>query len=263
MLDIGQGDAIVIETPEQNILIDTGDVKNRNRLVEQLQDLGIERFERVILTHPHADHIGGVQAILENFDVDEISDNGKPSKSPLYKKYHTADVKFSTLKAGDILDFGSGVKFKILLPAPPVDFDNINNQSVVGKLIFADFSMLFTGDIEADAEDFLLDSDIQATVLKAPHHGSKSSSSENFIANVKPEFVFISAGYKNKFGHPHKKSLRTYRESFILPEKILCTAFNGNIRLETDGFNKIITADNDLNWCDDYSGEFISVIRLD
>ena len=123
--------------------------------------------------------------------------------------------------------------------------------------------MLFTSDIESDAEEFLLDSNIQATVLKSPHHGSKTSSTADFIVNVQPQFVFISAGLNNKFGHPHKKTLRTYRENFILPENILCTAFNGNIRLETDGFNKIITADNDLNWCDDYLGEFISVIRLD
>ena len=263
MLDIGQGDSILIETHEQNILIDTGDVKNRNVLVDKLHNLGIERFNRVILTHPHADHIGGVQAVLENFDVDEISDNGKRSNSPLYKKYRSADVKFSSLKAGDILDFGGGVKFNVLFPVPIVEFDSVNNQSIVGKLVFGDFSILFTGDIEADAEEFLLDSDIQATVLKSPHHGSKTSSSEDFIVNVKPEFVFISAGLNNKFGHPHKKSLRTYRENFILPDKIFCTAFNGNIRLETDGFNKIITADKDLIWCDDYLGEFISVIRLD
>ena len=262
MLDIGQGDSILIETGEQNILIDTGDLQNCDRLVDKLHSLGIERFERVILTHPHADHIGGVQAVLDNFDVDEISDNGFRSSSPLYKKYRSADVKFSSLKAGDILDFGGGVQFKVLLPNPFAHFKKINDQSVVGKLIFADFAMLFTGDIEKDAEDFLNHANLRADILKAPHHGSKTSSAFDFVDRVKPEFVFISAGYKNKFGHPHKKALRNYRVNFVLPEKIFCTAFNGSIRVETDGLNKTVAVENDFDWFDHYLGEKISVTRI-
>lgn len=263
MLDIGQGDACLIETPEQNILIDTGDVKTRNKLVELLNACGIERLEKIILTHPHADHIGGVRAVLDNFTVDEIADNGFKSASHLYRDYRSADVKFSALKDGDILDLGGGVLFKVLAPNKLFFFDDINNQSVVGKLTFGDFSMLFTADAEKPLEDLLCDRDIKATVLKAPHHGSKSSSSADFIANVKPEFVFISAARNNKFKHPHKQTLRTYRENFILPENIFCTAFNGSIRLETDGYNKLIMPERAADWLEDFSGEIISVIRLD
>ena len=263
MLDVSQGDAFLIETPEQNILIDTGDVKTRKQLVELLHACGIERLEKIILTHAHADHIGGVRAVLNNFPVDEIADNGFKSNSPLYRDYRTADVKFSALQDGDILDLGGGVKFIVLAPNKLFRFDNVNNQSVVGKLIFGDFSMLFTADAEKQLEDLLCDRDIKATVLKAPHHGSKSSSSADFIANVKPEFVFISAGKSNKFNHPHKQSLRTYRENFILPENIFCTAFNGSVRLETDGTNKLIMPERATDWLEDYSGEIISVVRLD
>ena len=263
MLDVSQGDAFLIETPEQNILIDTGDVKTRKQLVELLHACGIERLEKIILTHAHADHIGGVRAVLNNFPVDEIADNGFKSNSPLYRDYRTADVKFSALQDGDILDLGGGVKFIVLAPNKLFRFDNVNNQSVVGKLIFGDFSMLFTADAEKQLVDLLCDRDIKATVLKAPHHGSKSSSSADFIANVKPEFVFISAGKSNKFNHPHKQSLRTYRENFILPENIFCTAFNGSVRLETDGTNKLIMPERATDWLEDYSGEIISVVRLD
>ena len=243
MLDVGQGDAFLIETPTQNILVDTGGVDSRKKLIAQLNELCIERLERVILTHPHADHIGGIRAVLDNFAVDEIFDNGFKSRSPLYKDYRNADLKISTLKAGDVLQFGDGVKFNVLTPNPLVTFANVNNQSIVAKLTFGDFSMLFTADAEKSLEDFLTDYDISATVLKAPHHGSKSSSSADFIANVKPEIVLISAGKNNSFGHPHKSTLRTYRENFILPQNIYCTAFNGRVRVESDGFNKAVITD--------------------
>ena len=263
MLDVGQGDAFLIETPTQNILIDTGGVESRSKLVAQLNELCIERLERVILTHPHADHIGGLRAVLDNFIVDEISDNGFKSRSPLYKDYRDAGIKISALKAGDVLNFGDAVKFKVLNPNPLVKFDAVNNQSIVGKLTFGDFSMLFAADAEKSLEDFLTDFDIAATVLKAPHHGSKTSSTENFIANVKPEIILISAGKNNSFGHPHKSVLRTYRENFVLPQNIYCTAFNGRVRVESDGFNKAVLVEKENIWVDEYTGEVVTVTRLD
>lgn len=271
MLDVGQGDAFLVETPQQNILIDTGDTDSNDKLLAELKKMGVDRLERVILTHPHADHIGGILAVLKHYDVDLISDNGIDSSSPIYKKYRLADVKFSSLKAGDILDFGGGVKFKVLNPTAErvrnvnskACKSNPNNESIVGKLTFGDFSMLFTGDITKSLEDDLLEKNIRATILKAPHHGSKTSSSENFIANVHPEYVFISAGYNNKFGHPHKIPLGNYRINFVMPEKIFCTAFNGSVKVETDGFNTFVIPDQFIDWIDQYSGEHIVVTRLD
>ena len=114
MFDVEQGDSFLIETPAQNILLDTGDVSTRTTLVDKLKAAGITRLERIILTHPHADHIGGTRAVLDNFSVDEILDNGQSSPSPLYRDYRTAELPFNSLKAGDILDCGGGVKFKVL-----------------------------------------------------------------------------------------------------------------------------------------------------
>ena len=274
MLDIGQGDAFLIETPTQNILIDTGDVDQRNKLVDKLKGAGFEHFERIILTHPHSDHIGGVSAVLKNFTVDEISDNGIVSKSPLYTDYHSADVKFSTLKTGDIIDLGGGVKFKVLYPSQAIVRDvnagnqksYPNNESIVGKLIFGDFSMLFTGDAEKFVEETLyqtFNTELKSTVLKAGHHGSKTSSTADFVSVVAPDYVFISAGYKNKFGHPHKESLKTYREFFVLPEKIFCTAFNGSVRIESDGKNNIVLVEHESDWVVDYTNQIVTVTRLD
>lgn len=265
MLDIGQGDAFLIETHEQNILIDTGDTTTAAKLVAILRDTGINRFERIILTHPHADHIGGVNAVVENFIVDRISDNGFISTSPLYIKYHELPVTFDTLRAGDIVDFGAGVKFNVLYPNVTPQ-KSVNNQSIVGKLTYGEFSMLFTGDIGRTAEDELYKTygdELHAVILKAPHHGSQSGSSEDFISVVAPDYVFISAGKGNRFGHPHKKPLRTYRSNFVLAQKIFCTRFNGTVRLETDGKNNLIYVERINDWVEDYTGERITAAKLD
>lgn len=263
MLDVGQGDAFLIETPYQNILLDSGDVNSRNNLVAQIKNAGVTRFERIILTHPHADHIGGVDAVLKNFPVDEITDNGYYSVSPLFTAYRKADVKFSTVRAGDVIDLGGGVKFRVLWPNRLVEAANVNDQSIVGKLTFGDFAMLFTGDIESAAEEFLIDSDLHANILKVAHHGSKTSSTPDFIAAVNPDFVFISAGKDNSFGHPHKITLETLRQNFILSEKIFCTAFNGSVCVETDGHNYTVAPEFNSDWIDNYIGAIITITRLD
>ena len=257
MLDVGQGDSILIETPTQNILIDTGDVSARKILVDELKKAGVTRFERIILTHPHADHIGGVSAVLKNFPVDEISDNGFPSANPLYGKYREAKVKFSSLKAGDVLKFGDGVYFEVFAPDPFEEFNSVNNQSIIGKLIFGEVSVLFTGDAGQAVEKALLKSpyDLSATILKAAHHGSKSSNSKKFVNAVAPDYVLISASIDNKYGHPHKRSLETFADFIGDGDVIFCTAFNGTVRVETDGSDVEVFPEHDVNWLDDYLEE--------
>lgn len=252
MIDIGQGDAFLIETAEQNILIDTGDVMTRKQLVDALTAAGVTRLEKIILTHAHADHIGGVQAVLKNFSVDVIIDNGFPASSPLYKKYRAANINHSSVSAGDVLDFGGGARFEIL--SPDRIHSNVNNQSIVGRLVFGEFSVLFTGDAEAPVEKNLLGQDVHATILKAGHHGSKSANTEKFIRAVNPEFVIISCGMGNSYGHPHIRPLKTFRK-FVPAENIFCTMFNGSVRAVSDGFDVEISADFNAPWVDEYIKE--------
>ena len=109
MIDVGQGDSFLIETPTQNVLVDTGDTDSA--VANKLQDIGIERLEKIILTHPHADHIGSIAGVLDNFDVDLICDNGRISNSPFVKSYRTSSVTVTNLKTGDILERVGKVHF--------------------------------------------------------------------------------------------------------------------------------------------------------
>lgn len=250
MLNVGQGDSFLIETPTQNVLIDAGDFKERNKLLAELRKAGVSRFEKIILTHAHADHIGGLQIVLDNFVVDKIYDNGFDSNSPFFKKYRDAPTSFGVLRDGVSLDLG-GATFKVLHPN---DRSNkINNQSIVGLLVFKNFSMLFTGDLEKDAElDLIRRHNIRANILKAAHHGSNTSSSNIFLGHVLPSSILISCATKNRFNHPHKAALR---RMLFFTDDIYCSAFNGTVKITSDGNNFVITPEHNIEWLQYYLDE--------
>lgn len=237
MLDVEQGDALLIQTDDENILIDTGDASARDKLFQQLETFNIERIDKLILTHPHADHIANAYSLLFQTPVGEIYDNGQISSSIYYKRYVKAckeqNIPRYTLRDGDYFFLADGA---YLFSSRSQDFKNINDSSLVLRLVYGDFSMLFTGDIESDIETELWQNyTLQSTVLKAAHHGSKTSNSIDFVKAVNPKYVFISAGLNNKFGHPHKESLENFLMAGVNPKNIFCTAFNGYVTITTDG----------------------------
>ena len=248
MLNVGQGDAILIKTAEQTVLIDTSDLDEQEKLRAELEKAQVKRIDKLILTHPHADHIGGVEGVvLKDYEVGEVYDNGMPSKSKMYLRYmkiiKQRNIPRHALTAGEVLNFGGGVSFKVLSPPKEVvekgskstDNHDPNNESVVGKLIFGNFSMMFTGDAEQQAEKVMVDNfagDLRSTLLKAGHHGSKTSSSAAFLRAVQPEGVLISCGAGNDYGHPHKQTMKKYQS---LKLKIYETDLNGTIVVTSDG----------------------------
>ena len=248
MLNVGQGDAILIKTAEQTVLIDTSDLDEQEKLRAELEKAKVKRIDKLILTHPHADHIGGVEGVvLKDYEVGEVYDNGMPSKSKIYLRYmkiiKQRNIPRHALTAGEVLNFGGGVSFKVLSPPKEIvekgskstDNHDPNNESVVGKLIFGNFSMMFTGDAEQQAEKVMVDNfagDLRSTLLKAGHHGSKTSSSAAFLRAVQPEGVLISCGAGNDYGHPHKQTMKKYQS---LKLKIYETDLNGTIVVTSDG----------------------------
>lgn len=271
MLNVGQGDSFLIQTSTQNILIDTSDKDERQKLEYELNKAGVTVFDKIILTHPHADHIGGIELLLKDskYTVKEVLDNGIASTSKLYINYMKAlkelGIKHSTLKAGDVVDFGGNVKFEVLYP--PKDLvksvndgkqkTDPNNESIVGRLHYKDFTMLFTGDAELKVESEIWadndESKLKSTILKAGHHGSRTSSSENFVRVVNPEYVLISAGEPevrggNTYGHPHVEPLQNYLNAGINSKNILWSWKNGTVIIETDGKNFSVTPEKKEDW---------------
>lgn len=273
MLNVGQGDAFLIQTKSQNILIDTSDMDERTKLVNELDKAGVTTFDKIILTHPHADHIGGLEKLLkeDKFTVKEVYDNGIASTSKLYLNYMNAikadkSIKRKGLTTGDVLDFGDGVKFEVLYPDKNLvkavnsgkQKTDPNNESVVGRLVYNNFSVMFTGDAEKPVESALwADNDaknLKSTILKAGHHGSYTASSENFVDVVKPEVVLISAGEPtekrggNTYGHPHLEPLEIYLDKGIDSKSIFWTFKNGTVVIVSDGKDYSVKPETEEDW---------------
>ena len=256
MLNVGQGDAILIQTSEQNVLIDTSDVDERDKLRAELKKAGVQKIDKVILTHPHADHIGGMDVLLDgSYTIGTVYDNGMPSTSKLYlgyrKKLKSLNITHQALEEGDVLDLGDGAKFTVLSPSEKLVAagqqkgykHDPNNESIVGRLSFGSFSMLFTGDAEKETEQSILTghaAELKSTVLKSPHHGSKTSSSKEYLRAVQPEVCLISCGQNNDYGHPHKETLKKYQ---AIHAKVYETDKNGTITVQSDG--KTYTAEEE------------------
>ena len=241
MLDVGQGDAILIRTAEQTVLIDSGDQDQQAKLAGLLHKEGIDVIDKLILTHPHADHIGGTAILLREFKVRAVYDNGQSTTTKMYRDYlktvRDQAIEYGHLKRGDELAFGDGVVFKVLSPTPEMvkAGGEMNGNSIVGQLLFGSFSLLLTGDVEAEGETALVKaygSALKSDVLKAAHHGSKTSSSKTFLQAAAPAAVLISVGIDNEYGHPHKNILNRYEKQQM---KIYRTDQNGTITLRSDG----------------------------
>lgn len=244
VLDVGQGDAILLRTGEKTTLVDTGDVPARERLVKYLRQLGVKEIDNLIITHPHADHLGGVAAIFDNFAVKQIYDSGQTTTTGLYRQYlqtvKKQKIPFTVVSPGMKIDLGGGAILEILAPQKPLIQGTdgyLNNNSIVGKLVYGNFSMLLTGDIEREAEQRLVakyKARLKSTVLKSPHHGSRTSSTKAFLQAVSPEVTVISVGAHNDYKHPHSVVLNRYA---ALPTKVYRTDKDGTITITTNGID--------------------------
>lgn len=244
--DIGQGDAIFIETPKrQQILIDGGP---GSAILEKLAKeipFWDRTIDLVILTHPEKDHLIGLLEVLKRYKVENILWTGIQRDTAEFREWQKEIAKeqaqIKIAQAGQKI-IASGTVFKIIYPSENLadkEYKNSNNTSIVGRLVFNENSFLFTGDIEQSAEKELLDSaeDLDSDVLKVSHHGSKTSSSKDFIGKVSPLVAVISLAKDNSYGHPYQSVLDILNSYGI---RILRTDQNGDIKIISDGKNLTI-----------------------
>ncbi len=241
MVDVEQGDAILIEFPSgKKMLIDAGEPKGKRNLIRYLESRDISRLDALVLTHPHLDHMAALSEILEKMEVGEVFEPAYEHATRTYQKFleqvRDKGIEYTKAGAGSTIDMGSGVSVRVLSPPDPFlqgTRSDVNNSSVVIHVGHGKVSFLFTGDIEAEVENLLVDEGgIEATILKAPHHGGAHSSQMRFLEAVSPEVVLISCGEGNSYGHPAPGSLLRYRK---VGARIYRTDHLGSIRVISNG----------------------------
>lgn len=233
-IDVGQGDAILLDVGETEVLIDGGG--KSPGVVIYLREYVDGPLEVMVATHPHADHIGGLIAVLDAFEVEEIWLNGDTSTSKTFQQFmsrvNAEGASVHEAGRGDSIEVDV-LTFLVLHRVRPL-FDDINNNSIVLRLSYGNIDFLFTGDAEMEAEASILafGPELQSEILKVGHHGSKTSSSKAFLAEVQPEMAIHMAGTGNRYGHPHAETISALEG---IGAEIYGTDMNGTILIITDG----------------------------
>ena len=248
-IDVGQGDCILVASQGQIMLIDSGERDNDNAIESYLIRHGIHHIDKFIATHPHSDHIGEMAEIMYTFDVDSfmmprIPDAYIPTTKCYEDMLKAVDVRGVSVMSPKDTSFQLGCCQVQIFTSDIEDSDNLNNYSLIVKVVHDKNSFLFTGDCENEEEKSLLKKgvDLKAKVLKAAHHGSSTSSSADFLDVVDPEYAVISCGKNNDYGHPNKETVRRLskyaRNTYI-------TARDGSVVFISDGEGLTVECERD------------------
>ncbi len=235
-IDVGQGDSILIRQGDATMLIDGGTSECKDSLLSFLQSENIDKFDYIIGTHAHEDHIGSLDDVVNTYDFDTIlfpkSSTTTKTFENLVLAVKAKNKQFTAPEVGKVYELGDAV-FQIL--APNADsYASLNNYSIVIKLAYGDNTFLFTGDAESISESEMMDKgmDLSADVLKIGHHGSTTSTSKKFLEQVNPKYTVISCGRNNTYNHPTKTTMDKLKEANI---PVYRTDEEGTIECVSDG----------------------------
>lgn len=243
--DVGQGDAVLLQTPGgQTFLYDTGvwtpNYDSAERvLLPELKAMGIRRLDGLILSHPHADHIGGAATLLQHMPVDTMYQPALPAETAVWNRYMAEasqrDIPLREVGTGDRIGKESGLRMLVVSPDEDLPARDPNNQSVAVLVVYGNTRLLLSGDAEREAESRMarrFGSFLASQLLKAGHHGSRTSSNHDFLNAVRPTQVAVSLGLRNRYGHPHPEATARLRATGA---EVYFTSLKGAVRFESDG----------------------------
>lgn len=245
-IDVGQGDATLLIAPNgETMLIDSGEYRdNGTEVLEYLDNHGIDRIDHLVTTHPHADHIGGHEAVIETYErerggIGAVYDSGAMHTTKTYKEYLDAverhDITLYQVGQEASIPFGDAVDTTVLHPPENATAGELNDESLVLRIEFGETAYLTTGDSEGVAESRLIEAygdQLEADIYQAGHHGSSTSSSEEFIRMVDPDIAVVSSARDSPFNHPHASTLSRFGKLGI---RTYWTGVHGDTVIRTDG----------------------------
>lgn len=239
-LDVGQGDAIYIRTPGgRDMLIDGGPSKIVIQRLSEVMPWYDKTIDVVLETHPDADHIGGLPHVFARYEVGVFIEPGVKSPNAiddeLLRLREEKNIPQTIARRGMRVDFGDGSHFDILFPDTDPAFLETNTASIVGRMVYGSTSVMLTGDSPDEIERHLIFKDgttLRSDILKAGHHGSRTSSGLEFVKTVAPKYAVISAGKGNRYGHPHKEVLNVFN---TLGVEVMRTDTMGTLYFVSDG----------------------------